>query len=104
MKSLECVQKACETHKIKSLMSLMTGDKNQFLVNTAVGLALEWVAKDGDGEFDVDKYAKECLDEEQAKAESAVVPQETPCVDTDADGECDAHEHNKALNAGGREE
>ncbi len=108
MKSLECLNAAVKQHRDKAVLSLLLGQQNNFLVHTAIALALEWATQEGEGEFDVDKFANDSIAESTAELAAAVTePAETvtdsPCEDTDTDGECDTHDHNKALNAGGRE-
>lgn len=88
MKSSATLMAASDKYKVKALLAIVMGDKNKFLISTAIALALEWASQDGEGDFDVDKFAADSLAEHQA----AVTPVESPCEDVNADGECDTHE------------
>lgn len=91
MKSLECLQKATQEHRVKALTSLIMGNKSNFLVHTAVALSLEWASQEGDGEFDIDRFARESVADSVAelsasKAEPAEAVTDSPCEDVNTGG------------------
>ena len=93
MRSAECIAKSAKKEELNSLVYLMMGDKNKFLVSTAVALTLEWVQGEGEDEFDIDAFARQSVADKSAELLAKAEPVAEP-VDV----------YNKALNAGGRED